>query len=402
MTSPFAGKRIILGVTGGIAAYKVADWVRALRREGATVTVVMTKAAAEFVPPMTFAALSGQPVAGDFFAALGAETIPHIRLARDCDLLVVAPATAHTVSRLAYGMADTMLAAIALATKAKVVVFPAMNSQMLAHPATQDNLNRLATLGYLVIPPECGAMACGDEGQGRLPDWPSARERLVLALTEQDLAGQTLLVTAGPTQEPLDPVRFLSNRSSGKMGYALARAAHQRGAEVTLISGPTSLPPPVGVEVVKVRTALEMRQAVLARYEAATVIVKSAAVSDFRPEVEAGRKLKKTAQDACLLRMTPNPDILQELGEKKGQRPLPILVGFAAESDAHLEEGRRKFASKNLDLLVVNDIMRPDAGFAVDTNQVTIIANSAPPEALPLLSNEDTAHRILDRIRMLL
>ncbi len=402
MSSPFAGKRVLLGVTGGIAAYKAADWVRALGREGAVVTVVMTKAAAQFVTPLTFAALSGQPVAGDLFATPGAETIPHIKLARDCDLLVIAPATANTVARLAHGLADDLLAAVVLATRAKVAVFPAMNNQMLTHPATQDNLARLAALGYLVVEPGCGPLACGEEGPGRLPDWPSARPWLAAALTEQDLAGQVLLVTAGPTQEPLDPVRFLSNRSTGKMGYALAQAARQRGARVILVSGPSALPPPAGVELLMVRTALEMREAVLAHYQTASVIVMSAAVSDFRPPAAAGHKLKKSAPGAELLELVANPDILKELGERKGAGPLPLLVGFAAESDRHLEEGRRKLAAKNLNLLVVNDILRPDAGFAADTNQVTILAQEAEPEALPLLSKEETAHRLLDRLRRLL
>ena len=401
MSSPFAGKRVILGITGGIAAYKVADWVRALVGEGAVVTVVMTKAAAQFVTPLTFAALSGQPVAGDLFAAAGAETIPHIKLARDCDLLVIAPATANTVARLAHGLADDLLAAVVLATRAQVAVFPAMNSQMLAHPATQDNLARLVALGYLVVEPGCGPLACGAEGPGRLPDWPAARTWLAAALTEQDLAGQVLLVTAGPTQEPLDPVRFLSNRSTGKMGYALAQAARQRGARVILVSGPSVLPPPVGVELLRVRTALEMREAVLAHYQAASAIVMSAAVSDFRPQAAAGHKLKKSAPGAELLELVANPDILKELGERKGADPLPLLVGFAAESDRHLEEGRRKLAAKNLNLLVVNDIRRPDAGFAADTNQVTILAQGAEPEVLPLLSKEETAHRLLDRLRRL-
>jgi phosphopantothenoylcysteine decarboxylase/phosphopantothenate--cysteine ligase len=402
MATPFTDKRILFGITGGIAAYKTADWIRALRQDGALVTVVMTKAAAQFVTPMTFAALSGRPVACEIFDSAQPETIPHITLAKECDLMLVAPATANTIARLAHGMADTLLTNIALATRAKVLVFPAMNSAMYLHPATQSNLARLAELGYTVIPPACGAMACGDQGPGRLPEWSAAREAIAFTLSPHDLAGQHFLITAGPTQEPLDPVRFISNRSTGKMGYALARAARQRGAEVTLVTGPTSISAPIGVEVIQVRTALEMHQAVGKAYQKATVIIKAAAVSDFRPTNIAGHKIKKGAAESFTLDLTANPDILLELGKKRGKAATPILVGFAAESDHHLQEGQRKLASKHLDLMVVNDIMGSDTGFAVDTNQVTIIDKNGGQTPLPLLSKDETAHRLLDRIRQLI
>ena len=401
MATPFTDKRILFGITGGIAAYKAADWVRALRQEGAEVTVIMTRAATRFVTPLTFAALSGRPVECEMFDTTRQETIPHITLAKGCDLLLIAPATANTIARLAHGLADTLLAAVTLATQARVLIFPAMNTAMYQHPATQGNLARLKELGYTVIPPACGAMACGDQGPGRLPDWPVASEAIAAALSVQDLTGHHFLITAGPTQEPLDPVRFLSNRSTGRMGYALARAAGQRGAAVTLVTGPTTIPAPTGVEVIRVRTALEMRQAVADHYPAASVIIKTAAVSDFRPTHTAPHKIKKGEATTLSLDLTANPDILLELGQRRGQAPTPILVGFAAESDRHLAEGLRKLVRKGLDLMVVNDILRDDCGFAADTNQVTIIDREGGETPLPLLSKDETAHRLLDRIRKL-
>jgi phosphopantothenoylcysteine decarboxylase/phosphopantothenate--cysteine ligase len=402
MTTPFTDKQILFGITGGIAAYKAADWVRSLRQEGAEVTVIMTRAATRFVTPMTFAALSGHPVECEMFDTPHHETIPHISLAKRCDLLVIAPATANTIARLAHGMADTLLTAVALATTAKVLVFPAMNSAMYQHPATQGNLLRLTELGYTVIPPAWGAMACGDHGPGRLPDWPTAVEAIAAALSPQDLTDHHILITAGPTREPLDPVRFLSNPATGKMGYALARAARQRGATVTLVSGPTTIPAPTGVETIRVGTALEMRQAVTDHYPTATVIIKTAAVSDFRPAETASHKIKKGERQTMGLDLVANPDILLELGQKRGEGSFPILVGFAAESDHHLEEGYRKLQRKHLDLMVVNDIMGHETGFAVDSNQVTILDRQGGQTALPLLSKDETAHRLLDRIRDLL
>ena len=294
MSTPLTGKQIIFGITGGIAAYTAADWIRSLRQAGAEVTVVMTEAATKFVTPLTFAALSGRPVECGIFDAVHPETIPHITLAKECDLLLIAPATANTIAHLAHGMADTLLTAIALATRAKVLIFPAMNSAMYLHPATQSNLERLQLLHYTVIPPACGAMACGDQGPGRLPDWPTAESAINAALSPQDL----------------------SNRSTGKMGYALARAAHQRGATVTLVTGPTALPPPIGVKIVPVRTALEMHQAVFEHFQDASVIIKTAAVSDFRPSQTVPHKIKKGTAEPISLGLSANPDILLELGKK--------------------------------------------------------------------------------------
>ncbi len=402
MSSPLADKNIVLGVTGSIAAYKVADWVRALKRDGARVTVILSKGGARFMSPLTFAALSGNHVYDDMFAITAAEKIPHIELAKQCDLLLVAPASAGSIARMAQGLADDLLSTVALATEAPVMLCPAMNSKMYLHPATQTNIARLEEYGYKVIKPEVGAMACGDEGPGRLPEWHVARNAIFSTFVPQDLAGRSVLITAGPTWEPLDPVRFLSNRSSGKMGYALAAAASQRGAKVTLVTGPTALPLPSGVNSIQITTAQEMYDEVINRYEGIDVVVKAAAVSDFRPDSQSTQKLKKSSTTANTLTLQANPDILHTLGERKGKCHYPLLVGFAAESENHIEEGRRKLREKNLDLMVVNDITGTDCGFGVDTNRVTMLDYNDTTEELPLLSKEETAHRVWDRAVRLL
>jgi len=402
LSSPIADKHIVLGITGSIAAYKVADWVRSLRRDGAKVTVIVSNGGARFVTPLTFAALSGNHVYSDMFDMNEAENIPHIELAKQCDMLLIAPASAGTIARLAQGLADDLLSTVALACDAPVMICPAMNSKMFLHPATQDNLARLEKYGYKVINPEVGTMACGDEGPGRLPEWHVARHSIISTFVSQDLAGKAVIVSAGPTWEPLDPVRFLSNRSSGKMGYAIAAAASQRGASVTLISGPTALPAPPGVKTIQITTAQEMYDEILSRYEGIDVVVKAAAVSDFRPDSQAAQKLKKSTAKATTLSLQPNPDILHTLGERKGKCHYPLLVGFAAESENHIEEGRRKLREKNLDLMVVNDITGTDCGFGVDTNRVTLLDYNDSTEEFPLLSKEETAHRIWDRAVRLL
>ncbi len=399
--SLLAGKNILFGVTGGIAAYKTVDWVRSLGREGANVTVVQTAAGAKFITPLTFAALSGNRVHNDLFLLGRNASIPHIDLANNCDLLIIAPATAATIAKLAGGIADNLLTNIALATKAKVVIFPAMNSNMYLHPATQCNLDKLRQFKYIVVPPESGMMACNTEGPGRLPEWQAAREYIAAAFCRQDLDGIRFLITGGPTCEDLDPVRFLSNRSSGKMGYALARAARQRGAEVVLVSGPCHLPPPPGIEIIKVRSALEMYEEVHKQAAKAHVIIKAAAVADYRPLQRHEHKIKKGAKNIDLP-LTANKDILSSLGKIKGGNARPILVGFAAESENHLAAGRTKLKAKNLDLIVVNDITSPETGFAAETNQVTIIDNRDNYEQLPLLSKEATARIIMARAAALL
>ncbi|MCK5404113.1 MAG: bifunctional phosphopantothenoylcysteine decarboxylase/phosphopantothenate--cysteine ligase CoaBC [Desulfobulbaceae bacterium] len=398
MSLPLTDKKIVLGISGSIAVYKVADWLRSLLKEGGEVNVIMTEAATRFVSPLTFAALSGKKVYSSMFEEENAENIPHISLARDCDLILIAPATAQTIARLAHGLADDLLSAVTLATKAKVVVCPAMNSSMYLHPATQANINKLKEYGYTVVDPASGLMACNEKGPGRLPEWNVIRESILQALAPQDLHGCPVLITAGPTIEPIDSVRFISNRSTGKMGFALARAAHQRGAQVTLITGPSNLPHPPGVHVVSVLTANEMHEAVMTRYDRNRVIVKAAAVSDFRPKTVRSEKIKKAAASLTMT-LQPNPDILQELGDRgKESKHPPLLIGFAAESRDHLDEGARKLRDKNLDLIVVNDISATDAGFAVDTNRVTILARNSDASELPLLSKEETAHRIWNRV----
>ncbi|MEW6428148.1 MAG: bifunctional phosphopantothenoylcysteine decarboxylase/phosphopantothenate--cysteine ligase CoaBC [Thermodesulfobacteriota bacterium] len=401
-SASFAGRRILLGVSGSIALYKVADWLRSLVREDAAVTVVMTEAATRFVSPLTFAALSGRPVHTSMFAAQGAETIPHINLAKGADIVLLAPATAQTVARLAHGLADDLLATVVLAARVPVVICPAMNSNMFLHPATTANLDILAGYGYRIVAPDCGAMACGDCGPGRLPEWTTVRDELLTALSPGDLAGRKVLVTAGPTREFADPVRFLSNPSTGRMGYALARAARIRGAEVTLISGPVDLEPPAGVTTIAVVSALDMHREVMARAGGQDIIIKNAAVSDFRFAAVAERKMKKREiSPDC--RLLANPDILAELGEMRRLGGLTaVLVGFAAESGMLLAEGERKLQAKNLDLLAVNDILADDAGFAADTNRVTLLGRDGSQEHLPLLSKEETAHRILGRAAALL
>ncbi len=389
-----AGRHVLLGVTGSIAAFKAAGWVRNLTADSARVTVVMTRAAERFVTGMTFAALSGNRVYRDMFSEHPDEMMAHITLSRDADVLLIAPATAHTIARLAHGMADDLLSTVVLAAKIPVVVCPAMNSAMFAHPATRKNIKRLEDIGYHVVPPACGELACGEEGAGRLPEWELVRERLVSLFRPQDLAEKRVVVTAGPTREPLDPARFLSNRSSGKMGYALARTAARRGADVTLISGPTALTEPPLLTTIQVTTALQMRDQVAALADRADIIVKAAAVSDFKPKKYQHHKIKK-ARGTYHLDLEETPDILAELGERRHRGC--ILVGFAAESENHESEGRRKLTRKKVDLIVVNDILGSETGFDVDTNQVTLVDKNGSRQ-LPLLSKEETADRIWDHI----
>jgi len=392
------GRNILFGVTGSIAAFKAAGWVHALAKEEAQVSVVMTRSATRFVSSLTFGALSGKKVYTDMFAESEGEAMAHITLPRTTDVVLVAPATAQTIARLAHGIADDLLSTAVLACTAPVVICPAMNSNMLEHPATQRNVAILKELGYFVVEPDSGLLACGDEGAGRLPEWDGVREILLGLFADHDLAGHEVLITAGPTREPLDPARYLSNRSSGKMGYALARTARRRGAHVTLISGPAQLDPPPGVDIVQVLTAREMEEAVREHARIASVIVKAAAVADFRPKNVSEQKIKKAGADPYL-ELTANPDILAGLGRKRKDNQ--ILVGFAAESNNHEAEGLRKLKDKNVDLMVVNDILGEKTGFDVDTNQVTLISHDGV-EQLALISKEETANRIWDRVVSLL
>jgi phosphopantothenoylcysteine decarboxylase/phosphopantothenate--cysteine ligase len=401
MKAVLAGKKILFGITGSIAVYKAAEWVRELTKAEAQVTVVMTEAATRFVSSLTFAALSGRRVYTGMFEPDAGEEMTHISLARESDLFIIAPATAQSIAKLAYGFADDLLSTLVLANHAKVLVFPAMNSNMYCHAATKANLTRLQEYGYGVIEPEQGKLACGDEGIGRLVDWERARESILSAFADQDFAEQTILITAGPTWESFDPARHMSNRSSGKMGYSLARVAKRRGARVILVSGPCAIEPPPGVEIINILSAQQMHDAVMEHYSSADIVVMAAAVSDYRPGKTMEQKIKKGGKSIDL-ELVPNPDILKKLGQKKKRAGQALLVGFAAESRHHIEEGQRKLKEKNLDLIVINDIIGKDTGFGADTNRVSLIDRDYQLEKLPLLSKEECADMILDKIVKLL
>ena len=390
--------KIALGVSGGIAAYKAAEIVRLFQDRGIRVQVVMTESAQQFVRPLTFAALSGEKVITGMFES-GAEpanidsAVEHIAVAQSIDALLVAPATADVLAKFAQGSATDFLTTLYLATAAPVVVAPAMNVNMWNHPATQANLETLRKRGVRVVEPGEGYLACGMTGPGRLAE----NEAIIAATLEalgaaQDLAGETILITAGPTREKIDPVRYLTNRSSGRMGYALAEAALRRGARVLLISGPTSLTVPNGAEVTRIESAEEMRQAVLNRLPQATVVIKTAAVSDYRPKFAAPQKIKR--KRAMSLELEPTADILSELARQKTSQ---ILVGFAAETENVLENARQKLASKSLDAIVVNDVSREGTGFDSDRNAVTIITHHEVVE-VPETSKWDVAQRVLDQV----
>jgi phosphopantothenoylcysteine decarboxylase/phosphopantothenate--cysteine ligase len=396
-----ATTNVVLGVGGGIAAYKAAELARALMEHGFTVQVVMTRSAEEFVRPLTFAALTGRKVLTSLFSAASAEdtlssAMEHIRVAQENQILVIAPATADLMAKLAHGLADDLLTTTYLAFTGPVVLAPAMNTNMWNHPATQENLRALRSRGHIVVEPEEGILACGMVGPGRLAE-PEAIAQAVVDVAREprrkrDLEGEIVLITAGPTQEPLDPVRYLSNRSSGKMGYALADAAAARGARVILVSGPVTLPAPARVELIPVRTAAEMRQAVMDHLEKATMVIKAAAVADYHRANPPRQKVKKTAARMSL-ELDPTPDILAELGRNKGDR---LLVGFAAETDNLIEEARRKMQSKNCDMVVANLVSQPGIGFESDENEVTLVLRTG--EAIPVAraSKIAIAHRIFD------
>ena len=393
------GKRILLGVTGSIAAYKAVELLRLLAKAGAEVQVVMTEGATKFVAPLTFETLSRQEVLLDMWSLEYSHRIGHIEATRRADVFVVAPATARTIARLALGLGDDFLSCIYLASRCPVLVAPAMDCDMFEHQAVQENLGRLRDRGVHIVEPDTGPLASGMVGRGRLAALSDILARIELILgPRQDLEGQVVLVTAGPTREPLDPVRFLSNRSSGKMGYAIAEAAAARGAHVILVSGPTALAAPPDVDVVHVETAEEMHRAVLAKLESARVVIKAAAVADYRPKQQAAGKLKK-GHAVSEIALEPTPDILAELGKRKGKR---VLVGFAAETDDLVANARKKLQRKNLDLVVANDVGQAGAGFDVDTNVVTILDAMGGVEELPLLSKREVADRILDRVKAVL
>jgi phosphopantothenoylcysteine decarboxylase/phosphopantothenate--cysteine ligase len=391
------GRKIVLGVTGGIAAYKAAELVRELVRSGAEVFVVMTRNAQAFITPLTFQTLSGHSVTTDLFSLTEESEIGHIALADRAELLAIAPATANIIGKIAAGIADDILTTIVMATKAPVLLAPAMNVHMWENPVCQENIRKLGSRGFHFIDPEAGDLACGYEGKGRLAEIPAIVEEIRSILSPKDLSGETLLVTAGPTEEPIDPVRFLSNRSSGKMGFAVARAARRRGAQVTLVSGPSALPVPSGVKFIPVRTASEMREAVLESLPGVSMLIMASAVSDYRPKGTYPEKIKKSRAELTLP-LELNPDILQEAGQRKEKR---LLIGFAAETESLLANARKKLAEKNLDLIVANDVRLPGAGFQVDTNVAKLIDRSGKVEELPLMSKEDLADCVLDRVLLL-
>jgi len=392
------GKKIVLGVTGGIAAYKAAELAREFIRRGAAVHVIMTRNATEFITPLTFQTLTGNPVSVDTFQLTGEWEIGHISLAESANLVLLAPATANVIGKIAGGIADDLLTTTVMATRAPVLICPAMNVNMYSNPIVRENMEKLAAKGYRFVEAGYGELACKTEGYGRLACLEDIAEDAEDLLTPKDLGGQHILVTAGPTREAFDPVRFITNYSTGKMGYAVALAAKRRGAAVTLVSGPTSLPEPRGVRFVPVVSAREMRDAVMQNLKDATVVVKSAAVADYRPADFSDSKIKKTDRP-LEFRLEKNPDIIREVGKVKGDR---ILVGFAVETDRLVEYAAKKLREKNMDFIVANDITQPGAGFAAETNIVKILDREGGSEDLPRMDKMDVAHRILDRVAELI
>jgi phosphopantothenoylcysteine decarboxylase/phosphopantothenate--cysteine ligase len=393
--------RITLGVTGGVAAYKAAELVRLLQQDGFSVQIVMTRGAREFVTPLTFAALSGQKVITDLFEKSSAgeanleSAIEHIAVAQRTDLLLVAPATADILAKFACGIADDFLTTLYLATTAPVIVAPAMNVNMWNHAATQENVEMLRARGVKIVNPDEGYLACGMTGAGRL----AGQQEIVVAVretlhTQKDLQGETILITAGPTCEDLDPVRFLTNRSSGKMGYAVAEAAARRDAKVFLVSGPVNLETPLGVERIDVRTAEEMRIAVLDRFPESSIAIFAAAVADYRAAETQPEKMKRN-KEPLTIHLEPTPDILAEAAQTKGNR---LIVGFAAETDHVADNARKKLVAKNADLIVANDVTTDGAGFDHHTNIVTLFSRDGRDLALPKLSKSEVAQRILDEV----
>ena len=390
--------RVVLGVTGGIAAYKAPDLVRRLRDVGAEVRVVMTPNAARFVTPLALATVSEHGVIVDQWGDPERGGVDHVELARWAELLLIAPATANVLAKLAVGIADDALTTYAIAHRAAIIVAPAMNTFMLQHPTVQQNLATLRSRGVIVLDPDSGLLACGDEGAGRMPDPPAIAEFVKMQFGAKDFDGRGFVVTAGPTREAIDPVRYISNRSSGKMGYALAEAAARRGARVTLISGPTSLPVPSGVEVERVTTATEMRDAVLRAMGGADVVIKAAAVADYAPAEVAPRKIKKEASgDALTLTLQKTPDILAEIAQTS---PRPFVVAFAAETDSVEENAREKLLRKGADLIVANDVADSSIGFDSDQNEVLVIARDGSATKIERAPKIVVANRILDLLTL--
>ena len=388
--------KVLVGISGGIAAYKACELVRLLSQRGHEVRVVATEHALEFVSALTLQTLSGSPVRSELLAPGAESEISHIELADWADVFVIAPATANVLAKLAQGLADDLLTTVALASRAPLVVAPAMNVNMYRHPATQANLDLLAKRGARIVGPASGDLACGWVGEGRLIELDAIAAAAETCITEPSLRGEVVLVSAGPTAEPIDPVRVITNRSSGKMGFAVAEAAARRGAEVTLVAGPTSLPTPHGVQRIDVETAVEMRDAVLGALERATIVVLAAAVADYAPARAEDKKLKREKADVLTLELVRNPDILAEVVRRRGSR---TVVGFAAETDHVIENARGKLARKGCDLIVANDVSRSDIGFDVDRNEVVILGPGPDDlREVPEGPKPEIAARILERV----
>ena len=392
------GKKIVLGITGGIAAYKAAELTRALVKEGAQVRVIMTKNATEFISPLTLHTLSNNIVYTDMYLSPEKFDMAHIALAEFADVFVIAPATGNIIGKIASGIADDLLSTTIMASVKPTLICPAMNDKMLTNPIVQENISKLKKYKYRIMDSDVGELACKTSGAGRLPEIPEIVEEIERLLTEQNLAGQKILITAGPTEEPLDPVRFITNLSSGKMGYALARVARRHGAQVTLITGPANLPLPLVENVIKVRTAQEMHKAVMDNYKKATVVIKAAAVADYRPKAIARDKIKKDDK-ARFIDLERNPDIIAEIGKNKKNI---VLVGFAMETKDLLANAREKLKKKNMDLIVANSLREEGAGFQADTNKITIIDREGDAQSLPVMTKIEAAEKILERVAGLL
>lgn len=392
------GKKIVLGITGGIAAYKAAELTRALIKEGAQVRVIMTKNATEFISPLTLQTLSNNIVYTEIYSPPEQYDMAHIALAEFADAFVIAPATGNIIGKIASGIADDLLSTTIMAAVKPTLICPAMNDKMLANPIVQENINKLKNYKYIIMESGVGELACKTKGAGRLPEIPEIVEEIERLLTPQNLAGEKILITAGPTEEPLDPVRFITNLSSGKMGYALAKVARRHGAQVTLITGPTNLSLPSVENIIKVRTAQEMHKAVIDNYKKSTVIIKAAAVADYRPKIFVKEKIKKDNKPRAI-ELERNPDIIAEIGQNKKNI---VLVGFAMETKNLLANAREKLKKKNMDLIVANSLREEGAGFQTDTNKITIIDREGDVQSLPVMTKIEAAEKILERVEGLL
>jgi len=394
-------KTIILGVTGGIAVYKAADIVSRLKKLHANVEVIMTEGATEFVTPLTFQTMSGNVVHREMFSEIINYDVEHISLAQKADLILIAPATANTIGKIANGIADNLLTTVIMASTAKIVFAPAMNTKMYQNPIVKDNMEKLKKIGYSFIRPAVGMLACGDYGEGKMAEPVDIVEYIVDSFIKKDLSEKKIVITAGPTMEPLDPVRYMTNHSSGKMGYSIAKEAVTRGAEVVLISGPTSITPPRGIELIKVKTTEDMLKAVDKYFHSCDVLIKSAAPVDYRPETVSSTKIKKkeNEKDELIIKYVKNPDIAAHFGKQKKNQ---IMVGFAAETNNLDEYAMEKLKKKNLDFIVANDVTKEGAGFNFDTNIVTIIDKEGNKNTYPMMNKREVAKVILDRVKSIL